>query len=142
MTATLKLNGSTKKLVEPVARMWARRKEFMAEVGAEFVKEAQNRIDKTKADPDGRKWRPWAKSTRLARQKDGSAGGGLLKRSGRLRDSIRFNANNDRVEVYTDLDYATYLQNGTGNMPARPFIGIGKNEDRAIKQIWQRWIKQ
>ena len=138
--AKIKLAGDPKKLTEPVARMWARRGEFMKQVGDQLVKNTQERFDKTKSDPDGRKWAPWAESTKRAYQKSG--GGSLLVRTGALRNSIRATANDKQVSVSSNLKYGQYLQQGTGNMPARPFIGIGKRDEDSLQQLWDKWIKQ
>ena len=138
----MKLNKSPKSLTEPVSRAWARRREFMEEVGKEIVEITQNRIEKTKKDPEGKRWAPWKPSTRKARQKDGSAGKGLLFRTGALRDSIEYKANSKNVTVFSQLPYAKFLQSGTKNMPARVFIGNGPQEERAIQRLWKDWINQ
>ena len=137
----MKLVQNPKSLIDPITRKWAERREFLNEVGATFAGLAINRIEKKKADPDGVKWAPWASSTARARRKEGSAGTGLLLRTGALRDSINYEVQgNMKVVIKTDLPYAQYIQNGTSKMPARPFLGSGKMEDREMKQIWKRYI--
>jgi phage gpG-like protein len=47
----------------------------------------------------------------------------------------------DGFTVGTDISYATYHQNGTPNMPARPLIGDARKSDtRQFGKILQRWI--
>jgi phage gpG-like protein len=137
----VKLVKDPRSLLDPITRRWAQQRDFLEEVGATFAGIAIDRIENKKADADGKKWAPWAKSTRKARQKEGSAGSGLLLRTGALRDSIRYEVQGQKVSVKTDLSYAQYLQNGTSRMPARPFLGFGKVEEREMKRIWKDWMK-
>jgi phage gpG-like protein len=45
------------------------------------------------------------------------------------------------MRVGTDIPYATYHQNGTPGMPARPLIGTARRQDtREFGKILQRWI--
>lgn len=137
----MKLLKDPKSIIDPVTRQWAKQRDFLEEVGATFAGIAIDRIEKKKADANGVKWAPWAASTRKARKKEGSAGTGLLLRTGALRDSITYEVQgNKKVSVKTDLSYAQYLQNGTNKMPARPFLGFGKVEEREMKQIWKNWM--
>ena len=137
----MKLVTNPQSLLDPITRKWARQRDFLEEVGATFAGIAIERIEKTKAGPDGKKWAPWASATRKARRKEGSAGTGLLLRTGALRDSITYEVQgNMKVAVKTDNPYAGYLQNGTSKMPARPFLGFGRVEEREMQQIWKKWM--
>jgi phage gpG-like protein len=71
----------------------------------------------------------------------------ILVFDGDLRDSLTIPG--DGVwEVWhrgfvigTAVEYATYHQNGTPNMPARPVLGSPRKSDvRAMTKILQRWI--
>ena len=139
--ATLELLGSPKKLTEPVSRLWARRDEFMKLVADQLVANTHERFDRTKSDPDGRKWAPWAESTRRAYQKSGHSGS-LLVRTGALRNSIRSTAGKKQASVSSNLKYGQYIQQGTDIMPARPFIGIGQKDVDSFHEIWEKWINQ
>ena len=137
----MKLNANPKVLVQSVTQKWAKQREFLEELGASFVGLAVNRIEKTKADPLGQKWAPWASSTARARRKEGTASTGLLLRSGGLRDSIEYEVQGPKVVIRSTSKYAEYLQNGTNRMPARPFLGTGVKEEKEMKNIWKRWIE-
>jgi phage gpG-like protein len=136
----MKLVQDPKSLLDPITRRWARQRDFLEEVGATFAGIAIERIEKKKAGPDGVKWAPWASATRKARRKEGSAGTGLLLRTGALRDSITYEVQGQKVSVKTDNPYAGYLQNGTNKMPARPFLGFGRVEEREMQTIWKKWM--
>lgn len=138
----MRLNSDPKKLLDPINRLWSQRKDFLDEVGATFTGLAIERIEKTKSAPDGTKWQPWASSTAKARRKEGSAGTGLLLRTGSLRDSITYTIQGPKVVIKSNSRYAQYIQNGTSKMPARPFLGFGAKEQKELDSIWKRWSKQ
>lgn len=65
---------------------------------------------------------PWAP------RKDKKSKHPLLIRSGSLRQSIRWRITAaDTVEVGSDKKYASFHQDGTRNMPARPFFPVDRN---------------
>lgn len=71
----------------------------------------------------------------------------ILVFDGDLRDSMT-KVNNGVYEVWnrgfvvgTAVPYATYHQNGTPTMPARPLLGSPRRSDtRELTKILQRWI--
>lgn len=138
---TIKVTGDTnpvKKLVD----QWANRQQFLEEVGQMLLESTRERIITSKTDPEGRAWKPWARSTALARSKDGSAARGLLYKSGNLLDSLEVRIVGDmKVSVATQVPYAQFLQNGTNRMPARPFLGASKQDEQNIKAAWNKWLK-
>lgn len=101
-------------------------------IGQHQVMQTQRRISTEKADPDGTKWRPLALSTLKAR--DGK-GRGALWATGQLFSSIKYKVVNKTVQVFTSLPYARWLQFGSRNAPARPFIGFGKADVNTIHKI-------
>lgn len=133
--AKLKLNKLIKELKRP--------RDMMQEVSDVIVEDIKNRIIKTKTDPDGNKWAPWAPSTREARVKDGTAALGLLYRNGDLARSITATMKGSKsFEISSDLEYAQYLQEGTAKMPARPFIGISKRAQTGINQVIKQYLEK
>lgn len=65
---------------------------------------------------------PWAP------RKDKKAKHPLLIKSGSLRQSISWRITApDTVQIGSDKKYASYHQEGTKNMPARPFFPVDKN---------------
>jgi phage virion morphogenesis protein len=109
--------------------------ELFKKVADYEIKEAQNRIHKTKTDPEGKPWAPWAPSTRKARQREGTASTGLLFRSGKLYNSFESKIANKSMSIYNTAGYGQYLQAGTDNMPARPFLGWSKKSKQQIEDI-------
>ena len=138
----MKLNKPAKSLIEPLTLKWQQQRDFLDSVGATFAGLAIDRLEKQKADPMGRKWKPWASSTAKARRKEGSSGTGLLLRTGALRDSIEYEVQGPKVVIRSRSSYAEFLQNGTSRMPARPFLGTGPREEREMKRIWNQWIEK
>ena len=61
----------------------------------------------------------------------------ILVKSGRLRRSVRIVATTaTTVTVGSSEEYAEALQDGTGRMPARPFITVSKSlKDKLTKKI-------
>lgn len=88
------------------------------------LRETQRRILVTKTDPAGQAWAPWSFRTMLQRVREGSAGLGILNRTGRLLRSISARVSGDSVTISSNADYARYHQEGTPRTPARPFINV------------------
>jgi phage virion morphogenesis protein len=105
-------------------------KDIERDVGKLAVASIKNRIQVTKTDPNGVPWRPMAVSTIQQRMRKGTIASGLLNDTGGLLNSISFQQTNDGLAVVASAAYATYLQNGTTKMPARPFMGWS-NDDKA-----------
>jgi phage virion morphogenesis protein len=96
---------------------------WMAKVGQQAQQSVQQRIRQSKQDPDSAAWSPWMPSTEKYRTKKGNAGQGLLWDDGTLLNSIKFHSASDGVSVSSEVPYASYLQDGTERMAARPFMG-------------------
>lgn len=112
---------------------------LLEKIGQYLVTSTRTRIRTTKTGPDGALWAPWAPSTVLAKQRR-NQGGTLLMNSGRLFDSISHQVVAGQVEVYSNAPYARYLQLGTSRMPARPFLGISKDDESAIAGLVRRHL--
>ena len=125
----------------PISKKWTSRKDFLDELGKGLAEEAARRITTTKSAPDGTRWKPWASSTAKARRRAGTSASGLLFNTGTLARSIEYEVIGDKVVVRNTQEYAQYLQNGTRNMPARPFLGMGKAEETLTKNLWKKWIE-
>lgn len=78
----------------------------MKNIGEYLQRSTWERFDAQK-DPSGKPWAPLKASTRL-RKKTSK----ILIESSRLRDSIAYRANNDQVEVGTNVAYAAIHQLG------------------------------
>jgi HK97 gp10 family phage protein len=136
----MRLNKDPKKEFGELTKKLTNPKKFLQELGPLLVNEVWYRIETKKTDPEGRKWKPWATSTAQARRREGSAGSGLLFRTGELRDSIDYKVQGQKVVVQSDSPYGRYLQEGTSKMPARPFLGMGKSERKIIQDTWRKWL--
>lgn len=135
--------GDVNKKLAILIRKLKNPKEMMQEVSDIIVEDIKNRIIKTKTDPDGNKWEPWANSTKESRIKDGTAALGLLYKSGDLARSITATMKGNKAfEVGSNLEYAKYLQEGTSKMPSRPFIGISKRAQRGINQVIKQYLEK
>ena len=107
----------------------------LEQIGQTEVASIQNRIAVSKTAPDGTAWAPWSMSTMRARMSDGTAHLGLLYRTGDLFRSIYYKVTNLRLEVGSSSPYARFLQNGTSNIPARPFIGWTSQTINRLKML-------
>lgn len=108
----------------------------LEQIGKTEVASAQNRISLWKASPDGQEWAPWSIATMRSRRREGTAHLGLLYRTGELFRSIYYKVTNLRLEVGSKAPYAKYLQNGTPNMPARPFLSWSKQTINRLKMLF------
>lgn len=108
---------------------------LLSEVGDIIKDDVTKRISKTKVSPNGQKWAPWADSTYISRIKDGTAHLGLLNHTGTLLNSIQKTVKSRQVVIDSTAPYAGFLQSGTKNMPARPFIGISQQAEKDISAL-------
>lgn len=127
---------------------------LMQEIGAALLLSTQMRFER-ETGPDGN---PWPPSIRARLE-----GGRTLRDSGRLVQSLTFNASSDQVELGTNVLYAAVQQVGatitakTGDglrfrigdawitkksvtIPARPFLGIDDDDRTEIAEITQAWL--
>lgn len=109
--------------------------EALHKVGQQQVQAVQDRIRSSKVGPDGKAWRPWSLSTLRQRTKEGTAGLGLLYRTGALLNSIQYKVSKGVLTVFTNMHYGKFLQFGTRKMPARPFIGWGNELNNIINTL-------
>lgn len=114
---------------------------LMQEIGTNEKNLAQFRIRTTKQEPNGQRWQPWAPRTRRQRARRGSLAGGLLYDTGRLYRSFSVTSSRKRFEVRNTTRYGGFLQRGTRHMPARPFLGFGRDSVRDIKKIFRRRMR-
>ena len=115
----------------------------LEEIGKILQANTLARIMFTKKGPDNKAWPAWATSTLMARIKKGNAAQGLLYDTGNLARSIKYQVQGKQVVVGSDgsAPYATYLQEGTPNMPARPFIGISRQDQAEIHREMLNFLR-
>ena len=116
-------DGAKKLILQKAGRISAKSKEALEQLGKEEVDITRARIDTGKVTPDGTPWAPWSIATLRERTRTGTTAGGLLHKTGALSQSIKYKLNPNSLVISSDSPYAQYLQNGTSNMPARPFLG-------------------
>ncbi len=132
----------------------------------ELLTESTKQRFTASAGPDGQRWAPNAPATILARltevsgaytkagrlSKKGAAtvmGKRPLVDTGVLQDTIRWQADNNRVEVGTNR-FAGEWDGGAavhhfgskdGSIPARPFLGVSDEDEAAILEILDEFIQ-
>ena len=119
-------------------------KPALEEIGKILQANTLARILFTKKGPDNKAWPAWAPSTAAARAKKGTAGHGLLYDSGNLANSIKFQVQGKQVIVGSDgsAPYGVFLQEGTPKMPARPFIGVSKEDQAEIHKVMVNFLRK
>lgn len=121
---------------------------FYASVGEHMLNSVQERFD-TQTAPDGSAWTPLAPSTVASRLKrNGNAEVTILRERGRLAGSINYRANRAQVEIGTPMVQAAIQHFGgeTGRnhavtIPARPFLGLSPNDETAIGEIAEDFLR-
>ena len=112
----------------------------LAAIGAAQVGRIQRRIAAGKVSPAGVPWSPWKPSTRARRERKGNAGQGLLWDTGTLLHSVRAETFVRGVRIGVEPDYAVYLQEGTGEMAARPFVGWEPADEDATERLMVHYL--
>ena len=149
---TQDLEAETRRLIA-AGRQW---KTVLAAFGAYMVAEtAQNFKDQGRPE----KWQDVKEATKVARWMRGNSsrkrkrtmvGAGaakfigmfkILMDSGRLANSITFDADNKQVEIGTNLVYAATHQFGRGKIPARPFLGFQETDVERFQEMIAEWIE-
>ena len=105
--------------------------------------------------PDGGRWKPLSPVTVALRRKGSSS---PLLDTGRLRNSLTFAVGSRHVDIGTNVIYAGTHQFGArkgaygktkrnspipwGNVPARPFLGVSRTDEREINGIVADFVRQ
>lgn len=118
-----------------------RRYDTGAAIGNILVSSAKNRINETKTDPKGAKWKDISERYQAWLDKHPSveiSKGSLLQRSGNMYDSVGYSLlqwGAGIIKMYSAAEYSAYHQEGTRKMPARPFLGLSDDDLQEIKMV-------
>lgn len=111
-------------------------------IGAKLEQNVNIRFD-TKTDPAGQPWQAWAPSTSAARKREGR--GTLLEYTGRMRDSLTYEAGSDFVEIGFGVPYAKYHEQGQG-VPRRQMLldgnSLSKQDTDDVFNVIFKQLKQ
>lgn len=130
----------TDRLLEELRRRMADLRPVMEAVGQAVQSGTQQRfIDQ--AAPDGTPWRPLSPATLARRRSRGNSSVQILRDTGRLMNSISYQASSKQVSVFTNVLYAATHQLGRGRIPARPFFGYSDSDQAAIVEILEGYIQ-
>lgn len=141
VTATLddkKLQQSFKR----IERQLKNPKKLLRRIGNNEMDTLNQRIVQRKLSPDNQIWAPWSYATLRQRQKEGNVGLGLLYRTGNLLKSFFLVIKKQSIAIQNTALYAKYLQFGTHKMPARPFMGWGKDSIKDAKKEVKETIRK
>lgn len=114
----------------------------------------KRRFDR-EVDPDENPWKDLAPATKRRKEQLGFGSKGKLKRTERLRNSIK-RIRQSAGSVYTNtgaqvrigindpavVPYARAQNDGTNKIPARRFLGIGNLDVKAVDGFMRRKAKQ
>ena len=111
--------------------------ELLDAVGATSASQARQRIQETKADPDGDPWPTWSDAYAARRP----AGKSLLFGEGDLDDSIQHLVEGDEAHVGSNLPYAAHQFWGSDgefawrNIPSRQALGVGRTDVAELRDV-------
>lgn len=113
----------------------------MLAIGGILESSTRLRIANSKLAPEGKKWAGLSASTLKAkRNKRGKARGSILVSQGNLMRSITHEASANSVIVGSGMAYARFHQEGTRNMPARPFLGLSTDDYTDVSDLIDDWL--
>jgi phage gpG-like protein len=93
-------------------------------IGAKAFKDVINSFS-IEQNEDGGKWERWKKgSARVSERPTKRGGSKMLQDTGKLRNSIRWAANNTEARVFTKTKYAKFHEYGTKYLPIRSFMWV------------------
>ncbi|NNV22663.1 phage virion morphogenesis protein [Ochrobactrum pseudogrignonense] len=135
------------KLAELIGKM-QRPIGFYKNVGERLLESVDNNFDNESA-PDGTRWQGLSAVTRDRRSKlNGNAPMTILQVSGRLKESINYEASDTEVRIGSALVYAAIQHLGGESkgymrgavIPARPYLGISPADEEEIFAIAEDWL--
>jgi len=110
------------------------------EIGGSLVTSTLHRFEKG-VDPEGSPWRPSIRALQT--------NGQTLVDTGHMRQSVTHRAERDKVTVGTNRVYAAIHQfggkagrGGSATIPARPFIGMSKDDATETRAILGDWLAE
>ena len=123
------------------------KRSLLARVGVEMESQTEEHFRATKSSPDGDSWKALADSTKkhyLKKFGTVNPGHGLLFRFGELRDSVRSEADSEKVLVGATKVYAAVHQFGWDkkNIPPRPYLGMGAGDAAEIMAIISEFLAE
>lgn len=137
------------------------------EIGELLLKRTLERFDR-QVDPNGTPWKALAPATLRRRRESGYPELPALNRSGQLRAAIQiiktrisagtlyintgagvrigvsstanatYEKMSEKSKPVSVAEVAHYMQNGTGHIPARKFLGIGRLDIKAVDSMLRR----
>lgn len=125
---------------------------LIEDIGQTLERRTIQRFDR-EIDPDEQPWQPLAEVTLRDKKKLGFGNRRKLVRTGELRSSIRRIRGTAGLAVNTGAGFrigienpkvakrGRYLNFGTGKIPARRFLGIGRLDVRAVDGLLRRKAK-
>lgn len=102
------------------------------------MKQTKKRLRSEKKDSDGSSWKPWSKS--YAKERKGKKGS-MLVRDGTMLKSLRVDVRGSQGRMGTPIPYGRHHQKGTKRMPARPWLGVSKENLEQMESSLDRWLK-
>lgn len=145
--ATIDDADMREKLAELIGKM-QRPVGFYKNVGEHLLQSVANNFDNESA-PDGTRWQGLSAVTRDRRSKlNGNAPMTILQVSGRLKESINYEASDTEVRIGSALVYAAIQHLGGESkgymkgavIPARPYLGISPADEEEIFAIAEDWL--
>jgi phage virion morphogenesis protein len=119
------------------------RTQLLHDIGEEVVVQIQNRLTVDKEDPEGNPWQAIAEKTDRYYKKYFPEAKPPLWRKGELLDTLESQINDSwSILVGATKEYAATHQFGRpeANIPARPYLGISKDDAEEIAAIAQNFL--
>jgi phage virion morphogenesis protein len=128
------------KAIKQTKKQLKNNKSVLRKIGEKEIADTKRRIRTGKTSPDGNRWAPWSYATLEARRREGTASRGLLYRTGELYRSFKMKITNTALSIHSLKRYASYLQFGTPDMPARKFLGWSRRGKQQVVKIFKHNI--
>ena len=131
--------------------------DLMADIGEQMLHQTdQNFL--TGTAPDGTAWAPRSQTTLDAYAARGESGIGTLRLTDTMRQTISYEPGSNYVDWGSNAIQAAVMQFGApqgslgtasngspvpwGDIPARPYVGIGPDDETAILETIEEWLQR
>lgn len=121
---------------------------FYVNVGEHMLNSVQERFD-TETAPDGSAWAALAPSTVAGRlRRHGNAELTILREHGHLAGSFNYEASSREVKIGSPVVYAAIHhfggaagRNHAAEIPARPVLGMSHQDEQAISEMAEEFLR-
>ena len=128
------------KALNRIAQAGRNLREPLGDIGEHLLNTHRERWALEKS-PDGIPWEPLSEGY-VERKRRKRPAAGILVYDDLLKGALRYQIRGNALELGTDLPYGATHQFGRDAIPARPFLGLSKADERDVLDILREHLRE